>query len=146
MTNKTILLGIMNRLKLSDSSFTERIVSQKTIYLLQEFGIQTTYDFKWYNYGVYSRELADDMFSSTPSQIRTAVANSDVEAAIHKLTSFADEDIKNPLFLEMASSILFIYKTNSLLKKDEVFEVLLSKKPHLDNRKQFDSIFEKLIS
>ena len=144
MENKTILWGVMNKLKLSDCSFTERIISQKTIYLLQEFGLQTTYDFKWYNYGVYSGELADAMFSSNPNQISITPLNPDSEEVINKLASFTGEDIKNPLFLEVASSILFIRKTNPLLKKDEVYEALLSKKPHLDNREQFDIIFEKL--
>lgn len=145
MANNSIFLGIMNKMKLSDSSFTERIISQKTIYLLQEFGIPTTYSFKWYNYGVYSKGLADDMFSVSPTQIISSNIDQNEEKIINVFIAFAGDDQRNPLFLEMASSIKFLSKQNPFISKEELFNRIIELKPHLNNPDQFNQIFEKLI-
>jgi len=145
MTNKTMLCEVMNKLKLSDSSFTERIISQKTVYLLQEFGLQTNYDFKWYNYGVYSRELADDIFSSNSLQISLTPTNTDTEVAIKKFADFSVESIKDPLFLELASSVRFLLKQNPFIEKEKLYQKIVELKPHLNNQEQFNQIYERLV-
>lgn len=144
MTNNSILLGIMNRMKLSDSSFTERIISQKTIYLLQELGISTTYSFKWYNYGVYSKELADNMFSVSLSQVNSSTIGQDEEKIINDFTTFAGIDQKNPIFLEMASSTVFLSKQTPFITKQDLFNELIQLKPHLNNQNQFNQVLDKL--
>ena len=147
MTNKDILQNIMNRLNLSDSSFTERIISQKTVYLLQEVGIGTNYLFNWNHYGVYSKELSNYMFSTFPEQIVTSSPpDKKIEKAVAAFITFAGENMRNPLFLELASSALYLIRINPFLKKEELFDEIIKLKPHLNNREQFEILFEKITS
>lgn len=48
--------------KVDLSSLGSRVVFQKTVYFLQEFGIELGYDFGWYVLGPYSTSLARDAF------------------------------------------------------------------------------------
>ncbi len=44
------------------STFQGRLILQKTVYLLQAFGISLGYRYSWYLFGPYSAELARDGF------------------------------------------------------------------------------------
>ena len=60
---------VLNDLGMDPSmdSFDERLILQKTIYLLQQMGIHLGYRFSWYLRGLYSRELTADVFASLGS-------------------------------------------------------------------------------
>lgn len=45
-------------------SFDDRLMLQKTIYLLQQMGIHLGYPFSWYLRGPYSRDLTADAFAN----------------------------------------------------------------------------------
>jgi hypothetical protein len=45
-------------------NFEDRLLLQKRVYFLQEFGIPFEYSFGWYIRGPYSSELADDGFEN----------------------------------------------------------------------------------
>jgi hypothetical protein len=45
-------------------TFEDRLLLQKRIYFLQEFGVPFEYSFGWYIRGPYSSELADDGFEN----------------------------------------------------------------------------------
>ena len=48
---------------LSVSTFDDRLILQKVVYLLQAAGIQMGYRFRWYLKGPYSPEMTADAFS-----------------------------------------------------------------------------------
>src|SRR5438093_6033861 len=60
--------GILRRIGNFDpsrfsTSFSERLILQKTVYLLKEgFGIPLPYEFNWYVHGPYSPRLARDAY------------------------------------------------------------------------------------
>lgn len=141
MSGKRILNYLKENLSLSNSSFTKRIISQKTIYILQEMGIKTEYNFNWYLYGVYSQALADDIFHYNDEGIETTEEQKEI---IQKFLELGEENISNPLFLEMASSIIFIKKSNQFLTNDEIFEKIIKVKPHLNDKNFFLDTLEKM--
>lgn len=64
MFDRKLLLNILLKKfgGLNIKKFTERLVLQKRIYLLQLFGIDLGYRYNWYIRGPYSPSLADDAF------------------------------------------------------------------------------------
>jgi hypothetical protein len=58
------LLSVFNKLgrRIRLSTFNERLVFQKQVYLLQEFGLNFSNDYGWYKRGPYSRDAANDGF------------------------------------------------------------------------------------
>lgn len=44
-------------------NFEQRLILQKLVYILQEFGVPLNYSFNWYMHGPYSPELTSDAFS-----------------------------------------------------------------------------------
>ena len=60
--------GLLKRIGVVDpsgfkSSFVDRLIVQKTIYLMQEFGLFIGYRFNWYVHGPYSPGLAGDAYA-----------------------------------------------------------------------------------
>jgi uncharacterized protein YwgA len=60
--------GILKRIgnynpEMFESSFNDRLIFQKTIYLLQAFGLYLGYYFSWYIHGPYSTTLTRDGFA-----------------------------------------------------------------------------------
>lgn len=49
--------------KISMTSFNERLVMQKKVYLLQQLGLNLGNSYGWYLRGPYSRDVANDGFS-----------------------------------------------------------------------------------
>lgn len=50
------------------STFSDRLVFQKQVYLLQELGLRLGHSYGWYIRGPYSRGAADDGFQLEPIQ------------------------------------------------------------------------------
>ena len=60
---KGILYKIANRFGLKRDTIEDRLKLQKTIYLLEEFGLNLGYGFGWYKYGPYSSDLVQDAYT-----------------------------------------------------------------------------------
>lgn len=58
--------------KPNTKSFENRIVMQKTIFLLEQMGVKTGYEFKLTIRGPYSRELMEDIFELYGKPIKEA--------------------------------------------------------------------------
>ncbi len=63
VTAKGILYKIAKRFKLKRDTIEDRLKLQKTIYLLEEYGMNLGYGFGWYKYGPYSSDLVQDAYS-----------------------------------------------------------------------------------
>jgi uncharacterized protein YwgA len=126
MDRTEILVGVLNRIpgyKLSMNQFKDRLIFQKIIYLLQVFGIDFGYKFRWYLYGPYSTELSKDGFRLTSTnypvnfQKKFVFADPNVESRLDKFIEFIGSNADNKNWLELMASIHFlkmIYPTEDL--------------------------------
>ena len=66
--NRTILYKVAEALGLTRNSTEERLKLQKTIYLIQAYGLKLGYGFSWYRYGPYSQDLVYDAYAVLGSE------------------------------------------------------------------------------
>ncbi|KKM71445.1 hypothetical protein LCGC14_1430540 [marine sediment metagenome] len=59
---KVILYMLMRDFKLKRKTIEDRQRLQKTIYLLQAYGLQLGYGFSWFKYGPYSSDIIEDAY------------------------------------------------------------------------------------
>ena len=123
----------------SDEAFEFRLKVQKAAYLLRYLGISpfNNYSFGIYLYGPYSPDLAKDYYNGTPLEF-TADKN-----IIQKLEWFVKHS--DSRWLEVASSILYIYDRYSEMSKENVLSLLRLSKPWITD-KLFESIHDDLLS
>lgn len=129
-------------------NFDNRLIYQKIIYLLQNYGLSLGYGYSWYVKGPYSSELAKTLFNITP-QISSESAGfvfQDNEKIVSKITNFNSilkDEIQNPLFLEVLASIVFIQKSLHLNQNthEKLRDELLKLKPKLQENTDFERIF-----
>ena len=140
MENKIILTHIAKKFNFSSSSFNKRMISQKAFYILQEMGLGTTYSFKWYLYGVYSQELADNFFQGVPSLPNENLTEKQKETII-SFEEFCKGNLENPSFFELASSIIYLFRINPFLSKEKIFNEIVKCKHHLNDKDAFDIIY-----
>ncbi len=60
-------LGLPNGL----DSFDDRLIWQKTIYLASKFDLDLGYQYRWYRYGPFSQDLADDLYKKRYADLTT---------------------------------------------------------------------------
>ena len=105
----TVLLAysVLKRLGSGDvDTFTQRLISQKTQYLAQVFGISPIYNFNLYVRGPYSPTLAQDLFKLKNDGIKTkeeAFIPQELEDRFIKAKSFIEN--KSPRQLELTSTL-----------------------------------------
>jgi uncharacterized protein YwgA len=120
VANQDILYMIANKhnFDLKRTNMIDRLILQKTIYLLQAYGLQLGYGFSWYTYGPYSQDLVNDSFTVLKSE------KGKYEERTSSL-SFSKETIKkfndfkhllkgvlgNARKLELVASVDFVRKT-----------------------------------
>jgi len=114
-------LGEFEGLRLAD--FDDRLVLQKRVYLLQNFGFSMGYRYNWYVRGPYSPQLTEDAFAAQ-ARLRDLQRQSDD----YSLTTESLEMIATykafenrlggsqlPLLLELAASIHYLRHVGFLL-------------------------------
>ena len=122
----------------SYSDFSDRLMMQKGIYLLQEMGVPVgNYRFTWYKHGPYSQSLLDDMYIAPPeTKVRFTF---DVESAISLLSEAlkVPDDVQYPkdYWVECLGSLHYLktYYCSSSATDDEIIEVLMAQKKHLNS-------------
>jgi len=144
MENKQVLKYLINRFGFSDNSFNKRMISQKSMYILQEMGLGTNYNFNWYLYGVYSQELADDLFSMNSLEV-SGLSESQKEI-ISKFEELSRDNLENPSFFELVSSTIYLVRINPFMNKEEIFGKIIEFKPHLEDKETFEVVYPKIIS
>lgn len=133
MTREAIELGfILNQIsgyEFSMKRFEDRIRLQKTIYLLQVFGVNLGYDFSWYLRGPYCSSLTtngfilQDIYRRLPKE-RIEFKDSDEQKKFERFQKFVGN--KGWRKLEICASIHFIKKMNG--SDNDVVDAILSKK------------------
>lgn len=133
--NPEVLGGILKKVgNFGMDSFEKRLIFQKTVYFLQQFGIDLGYRFNWYIAGPYSQYLAGDGFKleriydqSPEIEIKEAYVEN-----FNKFSEFIKSIRNDKKRLEVLSSIHFL---NSLgIKRDKIFEMIKNKKEHFSDK------------
>ncbi len=115
---RTILYKVADVFDLKRGSTEERLMLQKTIYLLQAYGLRLGYGFSWYRYGPYSQDLVYDAYTVLASEGERYEKNSRSwqfsENTIKRFKSFKEicgNVLSDPKKLELAASVDFVRKT-----------------------------------
>lgn len=149
MDRPRLTVGLLNRLgKYGVGSFRARLVLQKTIYLLQAFGIYLGYQFRWYLRGPYSTELTKDAFGLERDWARypaVTFANQQIEHRLRQFLSFIGNHSQDDVWLETAASAHFLVRTYGETNRNIIFGKIKAKQPHV-TRRMFDSCWEELQS
>lgn len=99
----------------SMESFDERLILQKTIYLVQNMGIPLGYHFSWYIRGPYSRDLTADAFANLGAGIPEGWLLSDIQrsklAEAKAILESVTAGKSQPRELEKLASVLFVVRT-----------------------------------
>ena len=128
------LAAIMNDIGNFDmDTFKGRLSFQKTVYLLQSFGVYLGYDFGWYIHGTYSPALTRagfkirDIVKRMP-EIDIRFASDEAQANYDKFKEFVEDKKDDPALLEIGASLCYLARLN--LKKERLLELVEDKKPH----------------
>jgi len=148
MNKDVINLGLVlrNFENFNMSNFDGRLTLQKSIYLMQAFGIYLGYNFSWYLRGPYSPRLARDGFAlqeiyrSVPSG---SFEKKNIQSKFKKLLNFMEDKKKDPDRLEILSSIHFLKKIHKKMSKSEILEKVKKKQVYF-TKKQCEKAWNEL--
>jgi len=115
---KGILYKLTEKFDLKRDDTQDRLKLQKTIYLLQAFGLQLGYGFSWYRYGPYSQDLVQDAYTVLRSEeckyktdtISWKFSKSSLEK-FEKFEKICRDVLRDTDKLELAASVDFVRKT-----------------------------------
>ena len=147
--NRVVLLGrLLKRLdKFSVGSFRDRLIFQKTVYLLQAKGVFLGYSFNWYLHGPYSPVLARDGFElSTVYEglAPYAFREPKTESSFEEFRKFIGSNGNNPDWLEAAASIHFLRKAYPFETRNETIKRVMAKGAHL-SKQLCESVWVALV-
>lgn len=119
----------------SMSTFNGRLTFQKTIYLLQAFGIYIGYDFSWYLRGPYSSHLArdgfelQDVYRDFPTKTGKFSENK-IQQRFKKFLRFMKNKKNDPDKLEILASIHFLKNVHPKTKKENILSIVEQKQSY----------------
>jgi len=146
---KVALGGLLHRIgsfdpKSYESDFNSRLILQKTVYLMREFGLNIGYSFSWYLRGPYSPNLTRDtyelakIYSEVPP-VKFAEPNK--ESRFCEFLDFVKPISRDRIRLERIAVVHFLCKMYPHLSSKEVYVKVNVKIPNIT----FDE-FEKIKS
>jgi uncharacterized protein YwgA len=134
-TRQALLGGSLRRIaSFSLETFRERLKLQKTVYLLQAFGIYLGYSYNWYLYGPYSPDLTRDAFEVVPRlRIYKPVhfADQDTETRFEQFVQFLGHKRDDPQWLELVASLHMLRRIYGDQDKKTLFRKMADKQPYL---------------
>ena len=114
-------------------SFRQRLVLQKTIYILQDgFNIPLGYDFSWYVHGPYSPALARDAYllvDRYEDLPRISFVDEQVESRFLRFLSFIEPHKTDSRWLETAACLLYQRRMGE--SYDDACQILVKKNPFI---------------
>ena len=142
-TKTLVLGGLLRRIgnfepNLFLTSFDARLVFQKTIYLLQAFGLFLGFKFSWYISGPYSPTVAHygyqlaKMNKELPLVRFTRVKS---ERRFKKFLDFLGSRKNDREWLEIIASIHLLRKLYPRRSKNEILQLVANKQPHFSIQK-----------
>ena len=138
-------LGVNSSLR----SFSNRLQLQKLTYLLEVFGIDLGFKFRWYIHGPYSRVLTKVLYDDDKEESEREVLDHfpQEEQKINALKEFLGRDVTSSHSLELIVSLHYLLalaeKTGE--SDEEVLRRLQIEKPYF-NYNEIKYYYKKLIS
>ena len=141
---KTLILGgLLRRIGNFDpnsfpTSFDARLVFQKTIYLLQAFGLYLGFKFAWYIRGPYSPLLAHHGYQLAKIRGEIPLVRFNRVRSEKKLKQFVDflgSRKNDPEWLEILASIHLLKKLYPRKSKSKILQSVAEKQPHFSIQK-----------
>ena len=117
-----------------EKSFKDRLIFQKTIYLLQSFNIYLGFHFSWYIRGPYSPVLAKEGYKLIKKSDQTPnvkFLEESSERQFQKFITFLGERNNDAEWLETLASIHFLKHTYLGIGKNSIMKMVQRKQPHL---------------
>jgi len=115
---RSILYKLAEEFGLKRGSTEERLKLQKTIYLLQAYGLKLGYGFSWYRYGPYSQDLVYDAYTVLGSERNKYKQAADEwsfsQSCLQKFNEFKEvcgDILQSAEYLELVASVDFLRKT-----------------------------------
>ena len=116
-------------------NFDGRLRFQKTVHILQSFGVDLGYYYSWYLHGPYCPDLTKDGFELNGiidkiPEINIEFANPEDQSRYNNFKMFMQGRKNDPKQLEIASSICFLQKAIHL-DKDRVLKLTEGKRKEI---------------
>ena len=131
----------------SMDTFDERLKLQKTIYLLQAFGVYLGYDFGWYLRGPYCSILCtngftiEELYPKIPDE-KFPFKDDDNEKKFKEFLEFIKEkDIDD---LEIAASLHYLKVRHKNMNEDDIKKQVVEKRIPYFDKKRVDEIWEEM--
>ena len=140
-----VLLKSIPGYDFSMDEFNDRLRLQKTVYLLQAFGIYLGYDFSWYLRGPYCTSLTihgfalNDMYGNIPDGLKAKFQSADKQGAFKRFRSFIKD--KNTDQLEILASLHHLKQTGM---SDEDAKSKVEQKQRRFTREDVESMWQEL--
>ena len=144
------LNGLLNTIGNFDPSvfkndFDRRLIIQKTIYLLQAFGLNIGYRYSWYLRGPYSPELAHTAYAVAEkfdTKLAVQVDGQENER-FREFLRFIDNKKNDHYCLEAIASIHFLAKLYGETNEQLIYDEVKQKMRHM-SRQDFISLWNEL--
>lgn len=148
MNNDVINLGLVlrNFENFNMTNFDGRLTLQKSIYLMQAFGIYLGYNFSWYLRGPYSPRLARDGFALQEIYRSVPIGSfekKNIQSKFEKFLNFMKDKKKDSARLEIIASIHFLKKIHKNMSKSEILEKVKKKQVYF-TKKQCEKVWNEL--
>ncbi len=129
MGNVETLGAVFNKVgNFSLDTFNDRLIVQKTVYLMQAFDLNIGYHFSWYLRGPYSSGLASDAFElqSKPEllSLQLKFPNNEVEERFNRFLEFMKDKKNDPHVLEILASVHYLKQQNPRMSNEEALKKL----------------------
>lgn len=117
----------------SMDDFEGRLILQKSVYLLQAFGIYRGYNFSWYIHGPYSPKLTSDgfllqkIYGILPAG---SFKSSTVQSKFARFLDFMKDKKTDPDRLEILASIHFLKNMDKRMSKKAILKKVEEKQPY----------------
>jgi uncharacterized protein YwgA len=137
-TKILLLGGLLRRIGNFDqqsfaSSFDQRLILQKTVYLLQAFGLFLGYGFSWYIRGPYSPLLAHHGYNLAKAKKKVPLVRFTTKKSEKKFDEFLDflsSKKDDADWLEILASIHLLRRLYPNYSKVKILKLVESKQPY----------------
>jgi len=150
MRNIDIVRGIIfKQLGIGKEDFSERLISQKKVFMLGKFGVDLGFSYNWYIHGPYSPELTTYIYENlnilNELDCSDYSLNPEVTEKIETVNNFK-KDIPKRMdeasWYELLASIVYLNE-RTLKRADSLYEELVKFKPQF-TRENFNDA-EKVL-
>ncbi len=124
--------------------FSDRLLLQKKVFLLQEIGLNFGYSFGKYRYGPYCSSLASDGYKMNIKNNSENNDNCDPKF-LKVLKELEKGHEKDTAWFELLGTITYLNKKMSK-KKNEVKQIVAKEKPYLFEEALFEEAYSRLAS